>query len=256
MLTRSTAKLALLFLLLSASVSQAQSVTLPKEYIGDRGEWIVVAPKFDGGALLWRWDAGLTEVVLPEAWKVDTSTAKVFKARKDGKYRLEVWTAKLVGKVPTPSQIAVTWVVIGDPQPDPGPGPEPKPPTPPTPPDPPTPVDPAPIPVDGFRVIIIEDKAKLSLMPPAQLSIRTSGVFRDYLDANCVAESGADRKAYRIWDYKTNAASDLKLWQDALNRPRTSLPWIIISNGRTGYEGPLPADVAKTIELCNKYKVK
>lgn len=137
----------------------------------------------------------------------------------------------------------------------PQPPPEPKPPEP-KPPEPkPEPISKGPIPVPGFRVLMVEDKEKLSLLPWQQLSIRTSKVFRDYLDANCVTEPDGKTKAYRIWDYKTDASDDLKLWRDALGRPRTSLPWIVISdypNG--GHEGPLPANTEETIQLLKKVR--
>lgn len=124
---------------------------------------------------------------------------------------------------------------------------------PPKPPEPPVP--PSPIPEVGFRVIIIEDKEKLSLLPAQQLSIRTSKVFRDYLDANCVTEPDGKTKGYRIWDFKTDASADLKVWRDALARPRTSMPWLIVSNPpMAGYEGPLPANVDDTITLLRKVK--
>lgn len=126
------------------------------------------------------------------------------------------------------------------PQPPPGPTPTPTP-------------GPSPIPDAGFRVMIVEDKEKLSTLPEAQLAIRTSAVIRDYLDAKCVTEPDGKTKAYRIWDYKTDAKGDLKLWQDALARPRTSMPWIIISTGTSGYEGPLPANIDETLKLLKKY---
>jgi hypothetical protein len=43
------------------------------------------------------------------------------------------------------------------------------------------------------------------------------------------------------------------VWCKALKRPMESLPWIIISNGKTGYEGPLPKTTDELIELVDKY---
>lgn len=126
-----------------------------------------------------------------------------------------------------------------------GEGPAPKPP------DPPMPQpDPAPIPLDGFRVLFVAESS--SKLPPAQLAILTSATLRDYLNKKCV--KGSDGRAeWRQWDKDTPIVKEDKHWSDAMARPRQSLPWIIISNGKTGYEGPLPATVAETMTLLRKY---
>lgn len=39
--------------------------------------------------------------------------------------------------------------------------------------------------------------------------------------------------------------SGLEAWVGlAWRRPRATLPWLIISNGTTGYEGPIPKDAS------------
>jgi hypothetical protein len=43
------------------------------------------------------------------------------------------------------------------------------------------------------------------------------------------------------------------IWEKAMARPRTTVPWLIISNGVTGYEGPLPANKAAMMELLGKH---
>jgi len=131
-------------------------------------------------------------------------------------------------------------VIVGDaPQPDPQPDPTP----------PPTP---APIPDVGFRVLIIEDAKNRINLPPEQFEVLFDEKIQDYLDSKCVKESSGT-KAWRIWPDKVNAKREAKYWQDALARKRDSLPWIIISDGKTGYEGPLPKDVDATLALLKKY---
>ena len=129
------------------------------------------------------------------------------------------------------------------PQPPPGP-------TPPT----PNPDNPAPIPDTGFRVMILEDKLQLSTLPEDQLAIRTSAEVRAYLNSHCVAEASGV-KAFRIWDVNTVADADLKVWQDTLNKykQRRPLPWLIVSDGKTGFEGPLPKTITETMTLLKKY---
>jgi len=160
-----------------------------------------------------------------------------------GRYKIESWCAK--GDVA--SDIATCWVQIG--------GVIPPPPVPPDPPPTPDPKPPAPIKEIGFRVMIIEDKETLGKLPFQQLSIRTSKVFRDYLDATCVIEPDGKTRAYRIWDHKETGIGDYKGWQDAMKRPRTTLPWLIISDHpRGGWEGPLPLTVQDTIKKLQEAK--
>ncbi len=54
-------------------------------------------------------------------------------------------------------------------------------------------------------------------------------------------------------DKDTDVSSLAAHWQAAMKRPRGSLPWIVVSNGTTGYEGPLPANLDATTALVLKY---
>ena len=113
------------------------------------------------------------------------------------------------------------------------PGPEPTP-TPPTP--TPTP-SPAPIPVAGFRVLFVEETADRAKLPAAQLNAMFDKRVIDYLNAKCVAGPDGRTKEWRRWDKDWNASTEPKLWQDAFARPRAGVPWVVASNGTTGYEG-------------------
>jgi hypothetical protein len=126
-------------------------------------------------------------------------------------------------------------------------------PTPPVPPNPgPTPT-PAPIPVAGFRVLIVEDSTNRTKLPPAQQAVLFAKPIRDYLDAKCVVGADGKTHEWRIWDQGTDAGADGEPWASALKRTRQSLPSILISDGKTGFEGPLPATVAETLALLKKY---
>lgn len=124
------------------------------------------------------------------------------------------------------------------------PGPTPPGPTPPG----PTPPQPAPpIAGDGNRVLIVYETG--DKLPSAQAAVLTSGVLRDYLDAKCARDEFNPTGAYRIWDkdVKLDHPSVSPSWKAAMGRPRASTPWLIVSNGKTGFEGPLPADVPATL---------
>lgn len=125
---------------------------------------------------------------------------------------------------------------------DNGTGPRPPPdPNPPVPPDPKP--SPAPIPGDGLRVLIVYETG--IPMPAGQFSAIFGKDVRGYLDTHA--------KEYRVYDQNTDITHAPKVWQDAMKRPRASVPWIIVSDGKTGYEGPMPANVRDTLTLLKKY---
>lgn len=138
------------------------------------------------------------------------------------------------------------------PGPPPGPFPPPEPPAPPKPPAPPEPA--APIPGDGLRVLIVYEANDLGKYPKNQLAVMYDQKFRDHLAATCPKVDG--QPEWRIYDKDTDMSNESKTWQDAMKRPHPELPWIVVSNGKTGYEGKLPANVAETMSLVQKYEVK
>lgn len=131
------------------------------------------------------------------------------------------------------------------------PQPPPEPPTPPTPPTPPVPPTPAPIPVAGLNMLIVEEVKDRNKLPPGQLQILFDKRLRDYINSKNPPVNGDPH--YRIWDQNDDATNELKMWRDAFARPRQSVPWLIISNGKSGFEGPLPKTVQETLDLLKKY---
>lgn len=189
---------------------------------------------------------------------IDPATQKI-KSRYEfvappGVYKVRVRAFKPESETPLEAWRTVTIQPRAPPGPLP-PGPTPPGPTPPGP-TPPTPQPPQPAPPiagDGNRVLIVYETGDLH--PPAQAAIFTSGVLRDYLDAKTAKDAHNPTGAYRIWDKDVNLNHPLvsPSWKAAMARPRTSLPWIVVSNGKTGFEGPLPADVPKTLDLLKRY---
>lgn len=164
----------------------------------------------------------------------------IVSAMKPGAYPVFAYTA-LGGK---PTEAVRCLVIVGVPPepgptpPEPGPGPKP---------------DPAPIPDAGFRVLMIYETAEVQSLPPAQSSVLFSKQVRDYLDKKCATGRDGKTKEWRIWDKDIDTAGESKAWQAAMSRKRDAVPWIVISNGSTGYEGPLPANVADALSLLKKY---
>ncbi len=228
--------------LAAAVLAAPPTLTLPAEVKGDVTAFIKIPAVTTGKNVQWvSLDQGLN--VFPIDQLKDTKTAIVTSARA-GRYRMLAYTA-LADELSEP---AICVVVVGQPGPEPGPGPTP--PTPPTP--PPTP---APISAPGLHVLIVENSRERANLKPEQLGILFDKKFRDYLDSKCVDDAEAGRKAWNIWTEKTDVSSIPKKWQDAMKRDRKSMPWIIVSNpSKGGFEGPLPENVDKTIELIKKYE--
>jgi len=218
-----------------------QSVVLPKEVQGDVGQFVTVKPTaLDGGGVEYMTlDPGLS--IFPSSLLTDKSVL-VFTSPKAGRYRVLAYTAK--GDKPSPPSIC-TVVIGGSPNPD-----DPKP-VDPKPDDPKPSV--APIPLPGLRVMIVYDSTKLSSMPKEQQTVLFDTGLRGLMNEICVAgEDGT--KEWRIYPQVSDVTHSATIWQEAFKRPRTSVPWILISNGKTGFEGPLPGNVKDTTDLVKKYK--
>ncbi len=223
-------------LILLAIPAYAQKVTLPAKLSGNPGMPIPIEADADGKNVLWLTpDKGLV-VIDGGFFRGDSKRALLFGAA--GVYRLWAFTAK--GDVISPRAECI--VMIGDvpPGPDPGPGP----------------VPPGPDPFTsspGCKVLIVYETTELGKMPRAQSEALKDGTIRDYLNTKCVKGPDGKTAQWRIWDQNVDTSAETPLWQAVMKRPRKSLPWIVLSNGRTGYEGPLPADSASTMALLKKY---
>lgn len=175
-----------------------------------------------------------------EVWSIE--------AEKSG--RVELLIVK-TGTVDPAEVIRVTLDVdAGEgPRPPPEPGPEPTP----EPKPEPTP-NPAPIPDAGLRVLIVYESGKQAQMPPEQRNILYAKAVRDYLNTKCVVGPDNQTREWRIYDQDVDTTLDSDVWRKAMARPRQSVPWIVVSNGTTGFEGPLPATIDATLELIRKYE--
>lgn len=156
-------------------------------------------------------------------------------------------TISVFAQIPSPGLDPIGQVShavhVGDLPPDPEPDPDPEPEPDPTP-------DDAPIPEPGFRVLIVYETG--DNLPPGQQSILYGKQTRDWLNANCVKEADGTA-AYRIFDQNVDVTDALPVWKTAMARERESIPWLLVSNGKSGFEGPLPATVTEFLELCGRY---
>jgi hypothetical protein len=169
---------------------------------------------------------------------------KLFLTGPAGSYKVKLRAIRFDKDGRTHVETATAVVSIGTPPPGPTPTPEP---------DPGPPPVPAPIPLPGLRILIVEESKERAKLPRAQRLIILGKPMRDYMDAKCVREVETNQAGWWILDKDVDTSAMPKHWRDAMKRPRTSIPWLIVSNGRTGYEGPLPASVPDMLDLLKKY---
>lgn len=158
---------------------------------------------------------------------------------------------------PTP-KIITKRVYVGEVVP-PTPNPTPPGPTPtpdPTPQPIPTPT-PAPIPLPGLRVLVIyeTDPGTTTLpdrMTREQALVITGAETRALLSAKC-AKDAKGHPEFRFYDQHADVRNAAPHWFAAMNRPRGKLPWLIVSDGRKGYEGPLPANAQEFAKLLEGF---
>lgn len=124
-------------------------------------------------------------------------------------------------------------------------------------PTPPDPVTPAPIPLPGFRVLFIEEQADRAKLTLDQFNAMRGSESVTWLNAN--TEKEGNQPGWRVVDKDAAMSSEPgQHWRDALKRrpANFSTPWVIISNGVTGFEGPLPKTKAEIDTLLRKYLVQ
>jgi len=123
--------------------------------------------------------------------------------------------------------------------------------------DPVDPIDVTPIDVPGNRVLIVYESGEKSKYPAEQSLILNSGVLAEYLDEHCV-KAADGHPEWRIWDKDVqleNIDGPLvdQVWIDAMKLERDSLPWLFVTNGKTGSTGALPQSEAETLAIIKKY---
>lgn len=141
---------------------------------------------------------------------------------------------------------------VGPKPPDPGPGPGPGPGPDPTPTD-----DLAKVifpGVQGLHVLMVFDRNKG--IPLSQHEAAFAANTTSFLEQNCPLAPDGKTKAYRRWDFRDEGSADSVLFAAAIrraNEKKTTLPWIVLSNGRQAHEGPLPANQGEMMTLLQKY---
>lgn len=232
----------LLFGLIVAITASAAPIELPSEVRVKPGRLTKIEAKGDAKQIKW---INVHEDL--DAIPSENGKWLIVSGPSVGRYKLAAYGADSSGPY---DPVYVTVVVEGVVPPTP-----PNPPTPPTPVPPTPPVPPAPIPVTGLRVLIVYDSSKETELPVSQQVILRGKAFDDYLRSKTVMGPDGKTPEYRIWPSATVVTADVeKHWRDAMSLERKSLPWLIVSDGKTGYQGPLPATVDETKAIIDKIK--
>lgn len=232
---------AAVFTLATGTVLAGPVVEIPAEVKAEPGAWVVVAPKTDAKSVVY---VGLDGLAAFPSSELKDPRKLVVNPSKVGRFRFVA-----VGTLGDEQTATAFTIVVGNVPPGPGPGPNP---------DPgpnPEPSDPAPIAGDGLKVLIMFETAEAAKYTrDQQLILAPAKQVADFLNSQCVEDSKG-KKAWRIWDKDVDAENADPAFKDALAKARpTSLPWVLISNGKTGYAGPLPANPSTFIDLVSKYK--
>lgn len=96
----------------------------------------------------------------------------------------------------------------------------------------PTP-DTAPFPADGLHVLGVYQDSSEKRLTKDQRAILYGAEIREFLEAVACDD------CFRMLDADSDMTHAEQVWKDAMSVPRASEPWVVISNGRTGFSGPL-----------------
>lgn len=105
--------------------------------------------------------------------------------------------------------------------------------------------DPAPIELEEFYTVVIEDRSQRNQLSKEMIAALTSQQVED------AATRGGG--VYELVDSAQDVRELPEPVQAAIKRT-TELPWLVVSNGDSGYEGPHPQTLEDTLATINKYK--
>lgn len=114
--------------------------------------------------------------------------------------------------------------------------------------------------VGKLWVVIVKDGAHLSQLPSSQMQALLSTTVRDYCATHC--QKGTDGKTpeFKTYDKDTDVSQQtpaiqkaFKLAVEDLKRSGTNGPWLAVSNGKTGYSGPLPLTEGAVLDKLKVY---
>jgi hypothetical protein len=229
-------RLSLLVLPLLVSNLYAQSVKLPDTVRVAPGRLAQVTIEWDGDDIKWDVPKELDAFreYDPDPKKVRLRVVGYTK----GKFRLLAVVAK--DKKLSDVGVCLVDTTEGEPiPPDPGPNP----------PTPPTPVPPAP--VSGKACLILYETQDTNL-PTGQHSIIFGEATRKYLTEKVESTNGVKNRGFFDKDLDISGYPTLQKLKERY-KSSDKLPWVYVGSSKGFYEGPLPEDPDKFLEVARKY---
>lgn len=111
-------------------------------------------------------------------------------------------------------------------------------------------VEPPPFACEGLHGLVIYDEGARLQMPPAQIAAFEGADVIDWTQANAKAFLKLDKDASE-GDLSEKWVRDA--WQSYKDKSKGVLPWVVISNGKSGTSQAFPDNPAAAIELLSKY---
>ena len=93
----------------------------------------------------------------------------------------------------------------------------------------------APFPANKLSVLIVEETEDRDDLPTSQVSAIESAIWREY-----VLSKGGEA---RVLEPEAKLSNEEPWVAPALAVKREKLPWLVISDGKRGYSGPLPENL-------------
>lgn len=118
---------------------------------------------------------------------------------------------------------------------------------------PPDPVIPAPVdpvtPTAKLQIVIIEDPGVT--LPASQIAAKDGQALRDYAESHCSKTDGSPD--IRKLSLRQDVSSQPEWVKKAFAEPRSSVPFLVVSNGTSGAALPFPLTIEETLTILKKY---
>lgn len=105
------------------------------------------------------------------------------------------------------------------------------------------PVTPPVTPVGPISVLIVEDNEARFLLPQWQRDLMSSPEIRGYVATHGAKTTDGVTPDFRILGIGQNVENEHAFWREGMARTVPKTPWVIITNGKAGTEGPLPPNL-------------